>query len=265
MYNLIRADLFKMRKSLMIKVLFGITFLSAVIIAVIAYMIPKGKIDPGMAETFFLFSDINMISILGAVISGVLICGDFDNKTIHSAVASGCSRGSILLSKAIVLFSAMIFILLPYIIITVMALSTGAKFSMGSVGVGFLSILIQESGTAFMASEIFKLLIVMLTLIIVYAAQLSICIPFAVVLKKPVLVVAVYYGLTILFAQLTRLKNSFPTFESIFSCTPFGSIYTITKTDVGVLDIVKSISGSLVFIIVMLAVAYNMFKKSEIK
>ncbi|MDP4182477.1 MAG: ABC transporter permease [Bacillota bacterium] len=221
MYNLIRADLFKMGKSSVVKVLFGITSFSAVIMAVMAYMIAKGKLDPGMAGIGFMFSDIDMISILGAVIAGVFICGDFDNKTIHDAVACGCSRGSILVSKAIVLFCALIFILLPYIITTVIALSTGSKFSMGSVGVGFLNILTQESGTACMASVFFKLLITTLTLIIVYAAQLSLCIPFAVIFKKPVLVVAVYYGITILFAQITRLRNSFPMFESIFSCMPF--------------------------------------------
>jgi len=43
MYNLIRADLFKLRKSMTIKILFGITTVSAVVMAVMAYLIPQGK------------------------------------------------------------------------------------------------------------------------------------------------------------------------------------------------------------------------------
>lgn len=265
MYNLIRADLFKMCKSSVIKILFGITILCAVAMTVMAYLILQGKIDPKMTGIGFFFSDINVISILGAVIAGVFICGDFDNKTIHDAIACGCSRSAIIVSKAIVFFCSIAFILLPYAIITGIALSTGYKFSMGSVAVGFLNILTKESGISYQASELLKLLIIMPTLAIVYAAQLSICVPLAIVLKKPVLVVAIYYGFQILCAQLTGLRDSFPVFKSIFSCTPYGGDYTFLTIDAGTGDIVKAIYVSLAFIIVMLAVAYSVFRKSEIK
>lgn len=103
MYNLILADLFKLCKTMAIKILFGITTVSAVIMAVMAYMIPQGKIGASMTGIGFMLSDISMISILGAVIAGVFICGDFDNKTIHDAIASGCSRGEVIGSNRILL------------------------------------------------------------------------------------------------------------------------------------------------------------------
>lgn len=265
MYNLIMADVYKIRKSKAIKVLFGITTISAVTMAVMAYLIPQGKIDAGMIGIGFMLSDVNMISILGAVIAAVFICGDFDNKIIHEAIATGNSRGSVIVGKAIAFSCSLIFILIPYAIVTGVALGTGHKFSMGSIAVGFLNVLTLDAGKALVASEIWKLLAVMLTLFIVYVAQLSVCVPLALALKKPVLVVAVYYGVTILCAQLTRLRNSSQIFDNIFASTPYGGNYTFLTLDSGTGDILKAISVSIIFMIAMFAVTYFSFRKSEIK
>ncbi|MNM89112.1 ABC-2 family transporter protein [compost metagenome] len=247
------------------KILFGITTVSAVLMAMMAYWIPQGKIEPSMTGIGFMFSDVNMISILGAVIAGIFICGDFDTKTIHDAITTGHSRGTVIVSKAIVLGSALAFILLPYAIVTGIALGTGFEFNMGSVAVGYLHLLTSEAGTVFSVSEIWKLLAIMLTLIIVYVAQLSICVPLAMVLKKPVLVVAIYYGLSILTAQLIGIANSSRVFDLIFSCTPYGGNYTFLTLDAVAGDFLKAIGVSLAFIIVILAVTFALFRKSEIK
>jgi len=265
MYNLIRADLFKLRKSMAIKILFGITTVSSITMALMAYLLPQGKIDASMTGMGFMFSDVNMISILGAVLAGVFICGDFDNKTIHDAIANGYSRGTVIVSKATVFCCAIAIILIPYAIIIIITLSTGYEFSMGSASVGFLHILTTDAGKTFAASEMFKLLVVMLTLMIVYMAQLIICVPLAFVLKKPVLVVAIYYAFTIFCAQLMVLRGNSPVIDSIFSCTPFGGNYTFVTLNSAMGDILKAISVSLVFMIVMFVVTYSAFRKSEIK
>ncbi|MCL6603188.1 MAG: ABC transporter permease [Paenibacillus sp.] len=265
MYNLIRADLFKLRKSMAIKILFGITTVSALAMAMFAYLIPQGKIDGSMTGIGFMFSDINVISILGAVIAGVFICGDFDNKTIHDAIANGHSRVAVILSKATVSGCALVFILLPYAIITVIALSTGYEFSMGSIALGFLNIMTSEAGTGFSASEIGKLLAVMLTLMIVYVAQLSITVPLALFLKKPVFVIALYYAFSILCGQLAGLGDGSLLINRMFAVTPYGSSYSLVTLNTGNADILQAISVSLVFIVAMIAVAYSGFRRSEIK
>lgn len=265
MYNLIWADLFKIRKSMAIKILFGITTVSAVVMAVAAYLISQGKLAGSTTGIWFLFSDINIMNIIGAVSAGVFICGDFDNKTIHDAIANGCSRGAVIVSKATAFGCTIAFLLLPYAIIAGIGLSTGSKFGMGSLAIGFLHILTTDGGTAFSAAEILKLLAVMLTLIIVYVAQLSVCVPLALVLKKPVLVVAINYGISILSAQLMGLRGSSVVFDRIFNSTPYGGNYIFATLNTGTGDIFKAIFVSLVFIIVMLAVTYCAFRKSEIK
>ena len=69
MINLIRADLFKLRRTLTVKILLGIGTASALAMAVIAYLIPQGKLSESMTGIGFMFSDINVISILGAVLA----------------------------------------------------------------------------------------------------------------------------------------------------------------------------------------------------
>ncbi|MNO37103.1 ABC-2 family transporter protein [compost metagenome] len=265
MFNLIRADLFKLRKTWTIRIVIGITAISALIMAMMAYLIPQGKIEASMTGIGFMFSDVNMISILGAVLAGISICGDFDNKTIHNAVANGISRSTVIVSKAIILACSLALILLPYAIITTAALGSGSDYNMGSVAVGFLHLLTSEAGSGFSAAEIWKLLAVMLTLIIVYAAQLSICVPLAFLLKKPVLVVAIYYGLSILSAQLAGLANSSQAFNRIFALTPFGGNYTFLTLDAAGGDLFKAITVSLVFTIVILAFTCVIFRRSEMK
>ncbi|HEY4391731.1 MAG TPA: ABC transporter permease [Paenibacillus sp.] len=265
MLNLIQADVYKLRKSASIKVIFAITTISAVLMAVIAYLIPHGKIEDNLSGLGFMFSDINVISILGAVTTAVLICGDFDTKTFHAAIANGSSRSSIIISKTTVFCLAILFVLLPYAIITGITLSTGSEFNMGSVAVGFLNMITTEAGRAFTASEIWKTVAVILTLAIVYIAQVSICIPLAFILRKPVLVVAIYYGFSILTAQLAKLSDSSKVFDRIFSCTPYGGNYTFITLATETGEIVKAITISLIFIIVMLGITYSTFRKSEIK
>lgn len=265
MINMIRADLFKMYKSPVLKILFGITTLCAVVMTGMAYLIPQGKMSTEMTGLGFLFSDVNMMGILGAVIAGVFICGDFDNKTIHDAIACGCGRGTIIVSKAIVFFSGIAVILLPYAIITSIALSTEYEFSMGAVAVGFLNILGKESQTTLSVAMILKLLAVILTLMLVYIAQLSICVPLALVLKKPVLVVAINYGFTIGCAQLIGLKGSSKLFDSIFSSTPYGGDYVFVTLGSEAGDLGKAIVVSCVFIVVMIGITYSIFRKAEIK
>ena len=265
MYNLIVADLFKLRKSMAIKILLAITTLSALVMVWIAYLIPQGKMDGSMIGMGFMFSDMNVISILGAVIAGVFICGDFDNKTIHDAIATGHSRWTVVISKATASCCAMVIILLPYAIITGIALSTGSEFSMGSVSLGFLNVLTSEGSISFSTAELGRLLGVMLTLIIVYVAQLSITVPLAFMLKKPVLVIVIYYGFSIFCGQLAGVGNHFPLLDRIFTSTPYGANYTLVTLDTSTGDILQAISVSLIFIVVMLVVAFSVFRRSEIK
>lgn len=263
MLNLYLADLYKMRKSTAMKILLAISAICAVTVPVIAYLISRGKLSRNLSGINFLLSDASMVSILGAVLAGVFICGDFDNRSIHEAIANGNSRGTIVFGKAAFFVTALFIVMLPYVIAVLIGLGTGAKFSMTSMG--FIHLLISESGKTLTSAQFGKLIIILLTLAIVYAGQLSICIPFAMAFKKPVIVIALSYALALLTAQLQSLKNSSKAFDHVFGCTPFGGNYGLLNLGSSTQDIVKAIVVSVIFTGVMTLIAYIVFRKSEIK
>ncbi|MDA3846165.1 MAG: ABC transporter permease [Vallitaleaceae bacterium] len=264
MYNLIRADLFKLRKSLALRIILGITTFSAIIMLVMAYLIPQGKIDPSMFGIGFMFSDINMVSILGAVLAGVFISGDFDNKMIHDAIASGHSRLTVIISKTIVFFTAILIILLPYIIVTVIALISGNDYDMGTIGVALLHMMTEDTSVLFSASEIGKLVIIIITLLVVYMAQLSICVPVSFVFKNPILVVAGYYVFTILVAQIAGLSSDTIIYK-VAAFTPYGGHYAFLTLDTEIGRLIKAVCASLGFIILMIFITYRAFRRAEVK
>lgn len=265
MLNLIRADVFKLRKSITMKVLLAITTACAVAMTMMAYFISAGKLDASLTGVGFMFSDVNVISILGGLIAGMLICADFDNKTIQDSIASGNSRSTIIYSKAVVLGLALVVILLPYAIITGIALGTGSKFDMGTVAVGFLHLLTSESAQALTAPDIMKLLAVILTMLIIYVAQLSISVPIAFLVKKPILVIVICYAFSFLTGQLLTIASKYPIVERICSFTPFGGDYILMTLNTGPGTMVKAIAVSLIFTGVMAVLTYSLFKKSEMK
>lgn len=263
MYNLICADLYKLRKALAMKILFLIMLFAAIGMSIIAYLVGKGQLSSSMTGIGFLLSDVHMISLIGAAAAGMFICGDFDNRTIHDAIANGYSRGEILYSKALVFLLASMFLLLPYFAATLIAIGTGANFSMDSASLGFLHLITANVSLA--SSSIGKLIVLMLTLLIVYAAQLSICIPMALGFKRPVVVIIFYYAFTLLSAQLGSLKASSKSLGDIFSLTPYEWGYSLINLNTSSSYILQDILVSLIFIFVMLAVTYFIFRKSEIK
>jgi len=263
--NLTQADWFKLRKSPALKIMLAVTTACAAVMALFAYAIPRGTVDAALTGLGFMFSDVNVISIVGAVMASLLICGDFDHKTIHDAIAGGHSRKSIIGSKAIVLSFALALLLLPYALVTGVAIATGKDFGMGGVAVGFLHVLSIEAGSALSAAEAAKLVLVSLVMCFVYAAQISVCIPLAFALKKPLFVIAIYYGFSILSAQLIAFARSNDVFDRLFSFTPFGGNHAFLTLDSGAGDIIQALLVSAVFIAAMSAVTYGAFRRAEIK
>lgn len=262
MMNLIRADLFKLRKSVTMKVLAGITLVCALSMTAIVYSISGGQLDNNMNGIAFMFSDINVMSILGAVLAGVLICGDFDTRIIQDSITSGCSRGRIILAKGVVLGCALTVLLFPYALVTGIALKTGSDFTTSSNFLGFLHLLATGEGTTLTVG---RMLLVMLTLILVYVAQLSLTLPLAFLLRKPIYVVALYYSFSLLVGQLAGLAGSDGWISAILSATPYDVTYLMMNGDTPLSELVRAIAVSVVLLVVMAAVTFGLFRKKDIK
>lgn len=265
MINLIRADFFKIRKSITIKILFLIAFICAAGMTVIAYSIACGKMNAGMSGIGFLFSDVDVISILGGVCAAVFICGDFDNKSIHDSVAGSYGRLSVIISKFLIFAGSVIILLIPYAVAVGIGLGTGSKFSLTTPGLGFLNLLTATGGKNLSGSQGWELFGIMLLLLLVYAAQLSLCLPLAMIFRKPVVVIAVYYAFSVLSGQLSALAKNSKLFSDLFALTPYGGNHPLLTLSAGWADVIQAILVSLIFIAFMIALTFAAFRKAEIK
>ncbi|MFA9465277.1 MAG: hypothetical protein ACERKN_13415 [Velocimicrobium sp.] len=265
MFNLIRADLFKMRKAVSTKILLCVTTVSAVTMTIMAYLITQGKINESMKGFNFLFSDANVMGILSAVIASIFICGDFENKTIQASISSGINRIKLIFSKAIVVFCGIGLLLVPYIIVTIVAIVSGASFHMGSIGVCYFNMILTDSAKILQSADIVRILIATITLLVVYVSQASICIPIALAVKKPIIVVVLFYVINISVGQLAPFAEKSDVFSTILSATPIDSKYLFISMDSSTGDIMKALAGSVIFIILMLLISYLIFRKAEIK
>lgn len=263
MINLLLVDAYKLWKSTAIRVLIAITTVSAGLVTWFAHQISEGSLDAGLSGIAFMFTDMNVISILGAVLATIVICGDFDNKMIQHAISGGISRGAIIGGKAAILAIAVIVLLLPYGLVTGLAISSGADFSLGKASIGFVNLL--TSGPELGMAGMWKLMAVMLIMMLVYVAQISICLPLALLLRKPVLVIVIYYGFSILTGQLLSISGQYVWFDRLFGLTPYGGRHIFLSLDSGAGDMMQAVTVSLAFFAAMMALTYVMFKKAEIK
>ena len=106
MFNLIRCEMIKLSKSLPIKIMFllmaALSFVSS--ISSFNYVGSEHAEELEIALTGFdaFFSslrDMPTITVIGILIVGILICNDFENRTIQTEIAAGHSRTAIMFSK----------------------------------------------------------------------------------------------------------------------------------------------------------------------
>ena len=104
MFNLIKADLYKMRKTKSIKILFLLCCISSTLMSVISYQLTNVNLSHDIIGIGSFFTDFQMISLVSVIFISLFICNDFDNKTIHDSISTGYSRSSIIICKTITYF-----------------------------------------------------------------------------------------------------------------------------------------------------------------
>lgn len=265
MLNLIRSDLFKMRKSLPVKICFGIVCLCAVFLIIISNMISKGTLGTQVVSNASLLCDTIVMSIIGAVIAGVYICSDFENKTVNAAISCGNGRGRLVMSKAVVYYLITAVMLLPYSVATVTAYISKAKFGKPLIPSVFLNILAKKSSMEFSPSVFLKMIAVMLTVAIVYAGRVSICLLLAFLLKKSAFVVGAGFGLAFILDIITGFKDKLGIFGKILGFTPYVQDFRMLTLDTGAGTLFKAIVCSIIFIALIFIITFSIFRKSEIK
>ena len=260
MFNLVRADFYKTTKSKMFWILLTLTTACAVAMFSIAYGIGNNSLSESMSSVGFLLSDMNMLTIIGAVLATSLVCSDFETKNIHHPIISGYSRMQIVGSKALVFWLLLIVLAGPFIIATFIGLTMDSTFSMGGSAAGYLSILTSSTG-----GNSDKYVVMLTIMTIIHLAQLTVCLLLAFALRKSVLVVAVYYMMSMFFGQIASFQATFEGMNKLLSFTPYAAEYITMNLGMSAADIMVATMTGISFMIVVVLLTFMVFRKAEIK
>jgi ABC-2 type transport system permease protein len=210
-------------------------------------------------------TEIVIVSLLGSLMAGILICSDFETKTIHDSVASGNGRFAIVISKSLVYILIIAILLLPYLAATIIAFCTGAKFASPFVASVFIGILSDTAGRGISVDTIGKMIIVSLTVILIHAARLSICIPFAFKIRKPVVILAIGFIFDAMIDLLIRALDGIPILSDVISFTPYYRDYLLLTMSTGAGVLLKAVLSCIIFMAIMTGLTYAIFRRDEIK
>lgn len=257
MTDLIKVDIYKMAKSSLIRIIFAISVLSAGLMLLFAHLIATGSMDSQSTGITSLFADSQIFTLLGCVIIGMFLCNDFEYKIIENAISSGHSRNMVVVSKVISLIILISILSLPYIIIIILSASFNFDVSV-FMPTAFLTVL----GIATNGSSILDIIILIILAILMYSAQLSVGIFIMFLVKKPVMAIALSYVALLFLGPVLGLNDIT---KNIMTYTPFGIDYTQLVANFEIINIIKPISISFLFIAVFTFLSMLSFRKCDIK
>lgn len=265
MINLMRADLYKLRRSTGARICVIFCTMAAIALVSISHFVAVGSLSPDITGSAAGLTEVCIISLFGSLIAGIIICSDFDTKTIHDAVACGRGRISVVCSKVLVYLIMIALLFLPYVIAVFIGICSGAEFKNSYVVSVFTNMLSDVKGSEVTAALMGNIISVSLVTILVHAARLSICIPIAFLVKKQVAVMGIGFASAFLFDFIFSLIKDVPVLGNILSVTPFNRKYILLTINSDTDLLIKAAVISIIFIAIMSFVTYRIFRRADIK
>jgi ABC-2 type transport system permease protein len=265
MFNLIKADIYKLSKMNVVRISILASTVCALVVAFMLHGVYQGTYSLEASSAFALVSDTMIITILGSILIGTLICGSFESKNIHDEIACGYGRIAIVITKAISITLLVILLSLPYVLISVIGFASQVGFGV-YVGIpsAFFNILSNVSGVEITGANIFKSIILGILITLSYIAKLSICIPVAFKSTKSIVVILTGFVTTFVFDIISALTKDIDGISSFIKYLPYSMTYNLTL-DCSTKVMVQSMFSSILFTLFMLWITYKIFKKAEIK
>lgn len=263
MSKFIKADLYKLRKTTTIYILFSISLVTALIVLFVMNQMATGDMSADMGTNISLITDTMLVGIFGGIIIGDLVVEDFSTKFIHNKIMSGKGRKSIILSKVVSFIIYFSIVLSPYFIIAIVAAACGKKFApLLGIPSAFFDLIAGYSSQS--NSEMLKYILLAVVIIVIYIARLSICFPFAFKIQKKIPVLVVGFVTSFIFDIVFSLVKDINVLSDFVKLLPYYQMTQIT-IDASSKNIIGALASSVVFLAVMVEITYLLFKKSEIK
>ncbi len=267
MINLIRADFYKIHRSVIYKVLFAIMVLCAVSTTLVSHFLGTGDMDIASASSAGLLTDVVMLNLVSCIVAGQLVCGDFENKLIQSALTGTSGRFALICSKIITYTLLVGVMALPYALCSVIGWTSGAEFGAPYSASVYLKILSETATVDFSAAALLKYIAITAIMALIYSAQTAFVFMLAFIFKNKALIVTAVGFIVCTFIGMTSsmFSQNNEAIEKVISWTPFGKeAYTMCNaTEPGTM--LKVLLIAVAYLAVFTCLTYATFKKAEIK
>ena len=256
MFNLIRCEMIKLSKSLPLKIMFLLMAALSIVSSISSfnYVGSEHAEELEIALTGFdaFFSslrDMPTITVIGILIVGILICNDFENRTIQTEIAAGHSRTAIMFSKILAFGIAYCLVFLPY-----------------PLGRAVFQGIFIQFGTSITADVIFKMLVVFLTIILNAMAINGLTLFLAFIVRKPMIVMGGSCVLIVLGGNaLMSIGAANYEIGRLLEKTPLGAFKELALCGYASINLLQSAFVSVLCIIAVIAVTHIFFRKAELK
>lgn len=263
--NIIKADLYRIVHSISFWVMLGAMAVCALAFTLCSHNVETGAMGMEAVGTASILMDTMIITVIGPVFAATYFGVDFQSKSIHDNILYGGKRFNIVLYKTILFVLGIGALALPYGLCTIIGVTTGSEFSDVFAKAVDSSYMTVMAGYSDMDAGLYvKLIVVVLSIGLMHAARLSLCVPLSFLLKKQVPIIASGILLELLISLSGVLFMNNEVMSDIIGWTPFTLMNKINLTT-GYGDICKNVFTSILFIAIMLVISSLIFKKSEVK
>lgn len=259
MVNLLRADLYMLRRTPAVALCLLVCAVAAGLHVWLMHLLAADALDPAAANGVPALSDAMLVGLLGPLLVGTVVARPFETKSVHDALL-GAGRGPFVASRAVVAVGAVILLAVPYGVAALVALGSDAAFT-AAVPTSF-SVLAagpKDPSTATVA----RVAVITVVTGLVYAGKLAICLPLAFRLRPVVVMAAGFtwsFAGDLVFSSLRDVEG----LGALARLTPFAEEYNVTMSST-VGDMVAATGVSVGAVAAMGGLAYLMFRKADVK
>lgn len=261
MPNQIRATLLQTRRSTSFRAALAACSLGAIAYLWIAHAVATGTLTEVTGRSGQGVSDVFLVMLLGSLLAGTIVCTDFETKTMHDAVLA-THRASIVAARTVVFTLAVMLLTLPFGIAASVALAAGAEVAPILPTTPIL-VAMNPSGPELGPQTLFRLLLIVGVTGLVYAAQLSVCIPFGFWIRRPVAVMAFGFVVAFILSTAHEALAEIDQLRPIQRASPFAYSGLSLESSTGTL--VAAGCSSVAALVLMSLVAWVLFRRADVK
>lgn len=260
MINQLRADLYLVPRSAVAALCLLTVSITAGLYTWLHYLLATGEVGAAAAGDMQGLSDVLLVSLLGPLLYGVVVSQPFSTKSVHNALL-GSSRAAFVASKTVTAALLVAALSLPYGVAVLVGRATGAQF-VTTIHTGF-SLALGEPG-ALTWPAVGQVLAITLTSALLAAAKLSVCLPLAFWLRRPLVVMAFGFVWSFIADLLADFASRVDVLDALIRLSPFSS-HHMPAPESSSADFLATIVVSVVFIALMGAASWLVFRRADVK